>query len=173
MVAPKIGFQINTKDAVAALKPKPGEIKRASRLTINKIVNSVHTDLGGTLPRGSGVQVGGFRRVRTKKQKAKGSNLRGTVWIGGNKIAAKYVGKPKNVPGGAQAGRHFFKGAFVATMNNGYTSVFKRSQNGGIKEETVDVKNLHPEAQRAVDKHSKGAKKILKSELEKILRRKK
>ena len=173
MVAPKIKINLDTAEAVRALNPSKAELKRASRLVINKITNDVHKDLGGRLPRGSGVQIGGFRRVRTRKTKAKGNTLRGTVWIGGNQIAAKYVGRPRDVTGGAQAGRHFFPGAFVATMKNGYTSVFKRSQNGKIKEQTVEVKNLHPEAQAAVRRHSATATKILKSELEKILRRRK
>jgi hypothetical protein len=98
---------------------------------VNKIVALIHKDAGGRLARATGTNIGGFRRVRTLKRNAKAKQRQqvGSVWVGGNAIRSHWLkGKAVNTSGGARVGKHFFADAFVATMGNGYTGVFKRSQ---------------------------------------------
>lgn len=110
------------------LKLMPGEMQKITKKVINEVVDETHRELGGIIPRAEGVSIGGYRRVRSKKRRAKGrKRVRASIWQGTLRIPAKYAGKPRNVKGGAQAGRHFFPGAFVATMKDtGYTGIFRR-----------------------------------------------
>lgn len=69
-----------------------------------------------------------------------GVTFRGRIWAGSNKmIAAKsvdnsFLGSLRQDEGGAWAGKYYFKGAFIAKMESGHTSIFSRlSSKGGWK----------------------------------------
>lgn len=120
---------------------KPKQVERASRLAINQITNEIHKDLGGDIPKTHGTSITGYRRVRSKKTLAKSRKrtMRGVVWQGTMDIPARYAGKSRNVSGGAKAGRHYFPGAFVATVGkNKYRGIFKRIK-GSNKLEQVYI----------------------------------
>ena len=131
---------------------KPSQIARASRLSINQVTNELHKQLGGDIPRVAGTTVVGYRRVRAKKRLAKagrGRIKRGVAWMGTMKIPAKYGGRMKNAGSDAWAGKHFFKNAFVATMGNGYQSIFYRMPGGKLKQAMIDLPKSDTQAKTA------------------------
>ncbi len=171
-MTPKIRLELDATEVKAFIKPKPKEIARANRLVMNKLVGSITRD-SSVIAKKSRVRVIGFKKARVIKTKAiaRHKRPRAKVWVGGNRILASYLGKPRQLKKGARAGSHFFSKAFVATMKSGYTSVFKQLVSGKIQEESVPVVELKPELQIILNKHKSAAGTMLKSELEKILKR--
>lgn len=129
----------DSSEAKAFFAQAPSKIRRSLKTTRTQITNKLTRELGGSIPRKSGTSVAGFRRVRVKKAATLKSS---TIWLGGNLVAAKFGGALRNVDGGAMAGRHFFKGAFVATMKNGYTSIFSRTSARRLRQEKIRVIDL-------------------------------
>lgn len=174
MPSVKLKMKLTGDDYRKIARLTPVKINRVTRNTINKTVRDLGRGLGGSIPRSEGVSVTGFRRVRVKRSRATVAKTRrsgiisGRLWLGGNSIAAKYGGKVRNVSGGARAGRHFFKGSFVATMGNGYTSIFKRDGKR-LKEERIEIDHPHAESIRALHRRKSLTEQYLREELDKVL----
>jgi len=170
-MTPTIKLQLSDPQLVRRLKPTKAQLARAQRLVINRIVDMTHKELGGSIPKRSGVRVGGFRKVRAKKNKAKvrQKTATGVVWLGGNKVQAKFGGRLKQTKKGAYAGRHYWANAFVAKMKNGYESIFRRTGNGKLEEMRIDVVPMHEIASRSVARNSENSTGLLRKELTKIL----
>lgn len=164
-------IKIQGKDKVSKfLQAKPSQIKRAARNTINQVTRELKKELGGTIPREHGTSITGFRRYRSKSTLAKvgRKRIQGITWIGGNAIAAAYAGKPRNVKGGAKAGRFFFAKSFVATMKSGHKGIFQRiSGSNKIKEVTIPLTKV----KALVIKAAKGARGRIRSIMQKQLRK--
>ena len=166
----RMRIRIEGQEAIAReFKARPAQVRRATRRTVRQLVNEGHKELGGAIPRSAGTPVGGFRRVRAKKTTPKGRqrSSRGEIWMGTNKIAARYAGKMRNDAGagGAWAGKYFFENSFVATMKNGYESIFERVAGGKLKQRYVHLPDARGDAQRAADKIELRLRKILRANL--------
>lgn len=150
----------------------PREIDRVNRLVVNKMVRGVNNEVGGTIPRAARTNVTGYRRKRVIKTNARASRKypKGTVWIGANPIAAKYGGKVRNVPGGAKAGSHFFRGGFVVETKNGYRSIFKRIK-GRLVQETIPVKDADKYSEIALNNQRGATESLIHTEITKVLER--
>lgn len=150
------------------------EVNRVNRQVANKMMRDVRKEVGGSIPKASGTSVAGYRRKRVffTNAKVKQKNTRASIWLGGNRIAARYGGKMRNTTGGAKAGRHFFKDAFVATMGNGYTSIFRRGQGDKLVQETIPVLALNRLADRALLTAKPDIEKVLNREINKLLKNK-
>jgi len=153
---------------------RPAQIRSASRLTVNQVVRELQQDLGRSIPKQHGTSIAGFKRVRAKKTLAKAKTrkrIQGITWIGRNAIAAAYAGKPRNVTGGARAGKYFFENAFVATMKSGHTGIFKRIKGSTkIVEQTVDLDQAQSQVRTAVNKKRGRISQILRQQLEKKIK---
>ena len=57
------------------------------------------------------------------------SNPAGRVWVGLFDTKPSEIGETRQADGGVYAGKYFFKGAFIQTMPQGGTSVFRRENN--------------------------------------------
>lgn len=70
------------------------------------------------------------------------------VWLGGNRIQPRRVGKLENFASGAFGGEYFFEGGFVATMPTGHTGIFKRrgSKRLKIDEQYIEIDQVVNEA---------------------------
>jgi len=120
----------------------PKKIARASRLAVNQVTSEIHKDVTREVPKAHGTSITGYRRVRSKKTlaKARKKRLRGIVWQGTMDIQAVYAGKPRKVKGGVKAGKHFFPGAFIATMKSGHVGIFSRIHGSKkIEEERIEL----------------------------------
>ena len=170
------GIQLDgKKEAARYFTAKPRQIERATRLTINKVVRSMHREAGGTLPRRAGTSVVGYRRARAKRSLAKARRKRtvGSVWMGTMKIPAKYAGKIRSAKGGARAGRLFFKNAFVAKMAHGYEGIFRRKDGGrGVEQVHVDMPNAASDMRRIKDRNGPIIRRLLHAELVRQFKRK-
>jgi hypothetical protein len=151
----------------------PVEMKKASKATINKVVPKYQREAGGAIPRSAGTSITGYRRVRSRKKLAKIKKLRGEVWQGTARIPARYAGKLRQVKGGVRAGRLFFEGAFIATMRNGYRSVFKRKGKNRypIEQEFVYLDESQSIVARLADSARRDLSSILEDEVRKGLAR--
>lgn len=156
-------------------KLRPTQIARASRLTVNQITRELHKELGRDIPKEHGTSIAGFKRVRAKKTLAKArKRVRGITWIGRNAIASAYAGKPRNVKGGARAGRYFFENAFVAKMKSDHVGIFKRIQGSSkIEEQTIELTNAQAQVIRAVDGKRGKIRQIMQKQLRKQIKSKK
>ena len=172
-----VRIRLEGKEAIArSLNAKPAQIRRAGRKAVRDTTNKLHRDLGGDIPRAAGTPVGGFRRIRAKKRRAKVGQGRvsGSVWMGTRKIAAAYVGRMRNDPdrGGAWAGKYFFENSFVAKMKSGHESIFQRVEGTNkIRQRYVHLPSAAGVAKRAGDNARKDLSarftKNLKEELAK------
>ena len=134
-----------------ALQKSHLAVVRVSRKIANYIAKDLDDSLGGIIPRAAGTSVTGFRRVRSfhSNTRVRRAKHHSKVWLGGNRIAARYGGRMREVTGGAYAGRHFFANAFIHQFKSGYKSLFTRV-NGKLTEETIEVPNIYPIAVREI-----------------------
>ena len=131
----------------------PVQIARVTRNLTNFIATDLRQSLGGSIPKKSGSNIAGFRRVRTRKTLSTVKRRRpfATLWLGGNTIAAKYGGRLYQTEKGAGAGKHFFKGSFIATMKTGYRSIFHRvNKQGKLAQDRFPVIELSAEAESTI-----------------------
>lgn len=165
---------VDANTDIQALLLTPREIRRVNRLVTNKLVRAIAKETGGTIPRAARTGVLGFRKKRlfASYARVKQTTVRGSVWLGGNRIAAKYAGKVRNVRGGAKAGKHFFLGSFAATMPNGYRSVFHRKADGSLEQDTIPVTNIEKHALASLLNVRGDAESLARVEVNKILERK-
>lgn len=161
-----------TTDPLAALIT-PRQVEQVNRKVVNKSLRAIDKEVGGTVPRAAGTSVVGFRRKRVFKTlaKARRKAVIGNVWIGANSIPAKYGGKLKSVTGGAKAGRHYFPGSFVATMPNGYRSIFHKNDTGDLIQDMIKVPDSNKHALRALDNTRSSTSRIIHNEIKRILDR--
>lgn len=155
---------------------KPAHVKRASRLAVNQITNEMHKELGGEIPRAHGTSVTGYRRVRSKKNlaKARAKRLRALVWQGTLRIPAKYAGKPRKVTGGVKAGKHYFPNAFIATMKNGYTGVFKRiTGSSKLEQEYIELEQAQKMVRRKAQEKLPKLQEAFRYQYKKLIKNKK
>lgn len=170
-----IRLRVEGREEIAAnFKAKPAQIRRATRKTVRQVTNELHKELGGQIPRTAGTPIVGYRRVRAKKTTPKGRqrSSTGTVWMGTNKIAARYAGRLRNDPerNGAWAGKYFFENSFVAKMKSGYESIFQRIKGSNkIRQRYVHLPDARQDAVRAANKAELRLRKILRVNLQKEL----
>ena len=70
-----------------------------------------------------------FFARRLKRYLRTGTDARGRVWLGlfRPRASSTNLGALSQEEGGARGGRYFFPGAFIATMPNGFTGIFRRT----------------------------------------------
>ena len=151
----------------------PAQMKKAAQKTINTVVPKYQKEAGGAIPRAAGTSITGYRRVRSKRKLAKVRKLRGEVWQGTLRIPARYAGRLRQTKGGVRAGRLFFEGAFIATMKNGYRSVFRRKGAGRypIEQEFVYLDDSPSIMARLADGARRDLSRILEDEVRKAWRK--
>ena len=150
----------------------PVAIARVSRNMANFIATDLQKTLGASIPKKTKTNVAGFKRIRVKKKLAivKRNRPFATLWLGGNTISAKYGGRLFQNDKGAGAGKHFFKGSFIATMHTGYKSIFHRvNKRGKLVEDRFPVISLTPEALSVLRDKNVSWEKKLKADLDKAL----
>lgn len=97
-------------------------IARANRVPLGAMYGT-RISGGGSRPRNA-PQSRRAARIRVTMPNA--GHADGAVWIGYAGVKASYIGKLRDVPGGARAGRQFFERAFVAQMRSGHVGIFRR-----------------------------------------------
>lgn len=170
----RISLQGDQRRLQKLFKLMPGEIERISKKSINEVTDKYTRQLGGEIPRDAGTSVTGYRRVRSKKKRAKGrKRIRAQIWQGSLRIPARYAGRMKAKKGGVQAGRHFFPGAFIATMSNGYRGVFTRKGRDSypIEQEFVYLDNAASIVRRNAADLNKDLRQLIEERARKSLRK--
>lgn len=118
------------------------------------------------------------RRVK-RYVRVSGSAQRVFVGLFRPEASQSNLGTLTQVPAGARAGKyffgkHFFKGAFVATMPSGFVGIFRRSNRGGRRGDPdlkrIDVEHVDlPSAQAIVASHERPALDYFRRDLERRL----
>jgi hypothetical protein len=154
------------------MRQTPRRINAVARRIANYVSSDIHKNLSRSVPIEAGVNLGGFKRVRAFKRNTllRKKRFKASVWLGGNRIGARYGGRMKNVEGGATAGRHFFAGGFKATMKSGYTSIFTRLSNGKLKQSTIEVPDLNRASIDFIRANRRDWERRLEIELDKIIK---
>jgi hypothetical protein len=78
-------------------------------------------------------------RKRLKVIKASKSSIRALVTVGLYRTRAARLGTMRQTKIGAKAGKHMFKGAFIATMPTGHKGIFRRKGSTALPIEEVSV----------------------------------
>lgn len=105
----------------------PDHVDRAARKAISLTVRSAKENIGRDIIRQHRLPKS-FKQGRIIATEKGVNTLSGSVWIGGNAVHAGQLGALKKNRKGVRAGRHFFKGGFVAKMRSGHTGGFKREK---------------------------------------------
>lgn len=167
-----IDFNQQEIDRLAEMyQATPAQVSRAIYRTIKRglvwLKKRVVADVAGKslLPR-SALKNRFFTSAKKRKD-----FVYGALWIGLREIEAAYVGRLSQQKEGAKAGKHFFKGAFVARMPSGHRSVYrstgKKTRTGRtqIAPEYVDVDG----ADQSVDRHGNDLREYVMAVLEREL----
>lgn len=114
------------------------------------------------------------RRVK-RYVRVSGSAQRVFVGLFRPEASQSNLGRLTQGPTGARAGKHFFKGAFVATMPSGFVGIFRRSNRGGRRGDPdlkrIDVEHVDlPSAQSIITTHERPALDYFRRDLERRLR---
>jgi len=110
-----------------ALNERPEQAGRALVRAINKTLTWAVSQGLRAIASANDVPLKALRgRRRGRKRNASRRNQVGTAWFGILPVRASDVGTPRQSRLGARAGKHFFSGAFVATMPSGHIGIFKR-----------------------------------------------
>jgi hypothetical protein len=121
----KIDITHTLKDADAALAALPRDIFNAQRSAERDTVRFAKNEVQNRMIERTGVPARVFRRIKGRIR-TKNTQKLGVVWLGFNKVAAAYLGRLQQTRAGAQAGKFFFQGGFIATMKSGHKSVWFR-----------------------------------------------
>lgn len=168
-----IKIDVNSDEVKRDFELRPVMIRKVSRITVNALTRDLNNDIGSTMPKVHGIGVAGYKRVRMKRTRSLIRRPAGKVWVGENKVQAKFAGRMQNVNGGAMAGKYYFKNAFVATMKkkegtSGYTSIFKRKPGSKkLIEERITLFDAEKVVAGAVERMKPKVKPLLKENLEK------
>lgn len=163
------------------LKALPGQIQRAAKRSVARAQDSTRKVVLRGLSRDNGIpqkviaggraasaNVGGLQvrgvfgskndkgRVRRGKVKSEGAiDAKTKLWIGTRPLSVFALGTPVQTKKGVRSGGKSFPGAFIATMPNGGTSVFRRkgSSRLPIKKVTYELE-LTQRTQREAQKHA-------------------
>jgi len=168
-----INTTIDVRSVGLALLATDKEIARVNRLVVNKIVREVYKQVGGLHPKETKTNTAGFRKVRTYRRAllVKRKSTFGKIWVGGNRISARFGGRMRNVAGGAMAGSHFFPDSFVQTVRKsrgGFTSIWKRDRNK-LVQQTFKVINFDEINIKALKLGTVDVPEFLNSELERVM----
>lgn len=173
----RINFDADQARLQRMYKLTPRAMRGSVKKSINAILPKYQRLAGGQIPRDAGSSVTGYRKVRSRRRLAKGAatlrRLRAEVWQGTARIPAKYAaGKLKQTKRGVRAGRLFFDGAFLATMKNGYTGVFRRTGVGRkIEQEYIYLDNARAIVERLSVDFRRDLREVLEDEVRKTWNR--
>lgn len=122
----------------------------------------------------TGVAQNVFERRVKRYVRARGSAQRVFVGLFRPEASQSNLGRLTQGPTGARAGKHFFKGAFVATMPSGFVGIFRRSNRGGRRGDPnlkrIDVEHVDlPSAQSIIATHERPAMDYFRRDLERRL----
>lgn len=122
----------------------------------------------------TGVSQKVFARRVKRYVRVSGSAQRVFVGLFRPEASQSNLGRLTQGPTGARAGKHFFKGAFVATMPSGFVGIFRRSNRGGRRGDPdlkrIDVEHVDlPSAQAIVASHERPALDYFRRDLERRL----
>lgn len=114
------------------------------------------------------------RRVKRYVRVGVGASQRVFVGLFRPEASQSNLGRLTQGPTGARAGKHFFKGAFVATMPSGFVGIFRRSNRGGRRGDPdlkrIDVEHVDlPSAQSIIASHERPALDYFRRDLERRL----
>ena len=129
--------------------------QQSSTATAEWLRDRITDDLAGQ----TGIAAELFKR-RVKKYVSGRVGAGGRVFVGLFRLEASqtHLGQLTQEKDGARGGRHFFPGAFVATMPSGFVGIFKRTgkfgRNGNASLERIDVERVDlPSAQSIIRAH--------------------
>ena len=122
----------------------------------------------------TGVSQKVFARRVKRYVRVSGSAQRVFVGLFRPEASQSNLGRLTQGPTGARAGKHFFKGAFVATMPSGFVGIFRRSNRGGRRGDPdlkrIDVEHVDlPSAQSIIATHERPALDYFRRDLERRL----
>lgn len=116
-----------------ALKERPAQASRALVRAINKTLTWAGSQGLRAIAQANAIPLGSLRGGRNKGRRgrsrifpAKRNYVSGLLWLGTGPIKASYLKPLRQQPLGAMAGKHFFKGSFVAKMPTGHIGIFGR-----------------------------------------------
>lgn len=155
-----VGIDASEIDALATrLQRDVDEVQAIATGAAHATADWLQKRIGADLFAATGVAQTLFAR-RVKKYLKTGVDSRGRVFVGLFRPEASLtnlltLAQEKD---GARGGSHFFKGAFVATMPNGFVGIFRRNgkfgRNGKSTLERISVEHVDlPSAQDLVARH--------------------
>lgn len=178
MLVPKFTLDVD-KLAELVVKAMPEQIDRATKQAISATVKSARQKIGSDVVRQHKLP-SQFKRERIFS--TEGDDF-GSVWVGVNPVLSSVLGNIKQNRSGVRAGRHFFKGAFAATLQSGHRAAFKRkktstrrtrgrprtsSPNLGIDETTVEISKIDAIMARQQVRAARRMEAIFTRELRKL-----
>jgi len=159
------------KELAAYFAAKPAQIRRATLFTAKQITRELHKELGGAIPRSADTSTLGYRRARAKNTtpKARQRKVRGVVWMGTKKIAAKFVGKPRQGKGVVRVRGHVFQNAFIRNYGSGPVVLQRIAGTDRLKEAKIELPNSAGQAQSAASRARGRIKRVIRERLRREL----
>lgn len=109
----------------------PGAAVRATIRAANKTLTRVRRQVLRHLSVRNQVPQKAFKgRVFLRRANRRQAEITAGLWIGTRPLAASRIGTLKKTRKGYRAGKHYFPGAFEATMPSGHEGVFMRAPAG-------------------------------------------
>ena len=115
-------------DALASIAELTPATQRAATRAQNKTLRWARTQAASRLAKLNNVPVKALR-ARTRSFNARPDRPYALLWTGVFPLLAAKAGRISQTRNGAKAGLHGFPGAFVATMPDGNTGIFRRAAN--------------------------------------------
>ena len=152
------------------------DVQAAAQLSSHATAEWLRARITADLVRETGVAQTVFaRRVKRYVRVGVGAGQRVFVGLFRPEASQSNLGRLSQGPTGAKGGKHFFKGAFVATMPSGFVGIFRRSARGGRRGnqdlKRIDVEHVNlPSAQAIIARHESPAISYFRQDIERRLK---
>lgn len=159
-------------ELAARLSRSVDDIQLAASAAAHATADWLKPRIGDDLVAATGIAQTLFER-RVRKYVKSGVDARGRVFVGlfRPEASASNLLNLTQEADGERGGKHFFKGAFVATMPNGFTGIFKRNtkfgRNGKASLERISVEHVDlPSAADLIARHELPAEVYFRREFD-------
>jgi hypothetical protein len=130
---------LDAQELEQALAAAPRKIFNAQRSAIRTTTTFADKEMKRRMSAATGLPSSVFSVYRVRKQS---SDARGQVWLGIKPVKARFAGKLQQQDFGAQAGRYYWQGGFIAKMKtSNMSSIYKRKTAARLPlmEQTVEL----------------------------------
>lgn len=172
----------NIDDIVRQLEQMAPAARRALVRTVRRVTQSAGTQAARDIAKRSRIPVkaltvggasGRGKRIFTRvpppgdPRGDRATDPSASIWVGYNPMQSAYIGALRQLKRGARAGRHYFEGSFLATMQSGHRGVFYRTDDSRlpIEEEAVPI-TVSEDVMRKIEQQARSRlRSVLISEL--------